>query len=288
MNETAAPGKKTDTPPLSALLRGLNRGEAFNVAAMLFIALIAWAYIATLPPMTPPSSAAPDPGMAMDMPGMVMDGAPANTPPAWTWTRAFATFSMWSVMMAAMMLPAAAPIVLLHRRAAVHAHAQGAPAPPTSFLVLGYALVWVAFAALATALQWALSNAGLLDAMDALADRRVAGTVLIMAGLYQLTPLKQTCLQLCRSPATFLMRHYLPGAAGALRMGFGHGLYCLGCCWAAMALLFVGGVMNLIWIAGLAIFVLIEKALPFGRLLGIAAGMGALAVGGYWLLAAFH
>jgi predicted metal-binding membrane protein len=285
LNENTAP-EKTETPPLTALLRGLNGGEILSVAAILIIALIAWAYIATLPPMAPPSSAAPDmSGMPMDMPGMVMDEAPANTSTSWTWARAFATFSMWSVMMAAMMLPAAAPIVLLHRRTAVHAHAQGAPAPPTSLLVLGYALIWVGFAALATVLQWALSNAGLLNGMDALGDRRVAGAVLVTAGLYQLTPLKQTCLKLCRSPATFLMRHYKPGATGALRMGLGHGLYCLGCCWAAMALLFVGGVMNLIWIAGLAIFVLIEKALPFGRFLGIAAGIGALALGGYWLLA---
>jgi predicted metal-binding membrane protein len=285
LNESPAP-EKTEKPPLAALLRGLNRGEVFSAAAILFIALIAWAYIATLPPMTPPSSPTPDmAGMPMDMPGMMMDETPANTPAPWTWARAFATFSMWYVMMAAMMLPAAAPIVLLHRRTAAHAHAQGAPAPPTSLLVLGYTLVWVTFAALATALQGALSNAGLLNDMDAIGDRAVAGAVLVTAGLYQLTPLKQTCLKLCRSPATFLMRHYKPGAAGALRMGLGHGLYCLGCCWAAMALLFVGGVMNLIWIAGLAIFVLIEKALPFGRFLGIAAGLGALALGGYWLLA---
>lgn len=283
MNESAAP-EKTNTPPLYALLRGLNRGEAFSAAAILLIALIAWAYIATLPPMTPTSSAAPDmPGMPMDMPGMAMDGM-SESPPSWTWTRAWATFSMWSIMMVAMMLPAAAPIVLLHRRTASQAHAQGASAPPTALLVLGYAVVWVAFAALATALQWALSNAGLLNGMDAFADRRVAGAVLIAAGLYQLTPLKQTCLQLCRSPVTFLMRHYRPGAAGALRMGLGHGLYCLGCCWAAMALLFVGGVMNLLWVAALAIFVLIEKALPFGRFFGIAVGIGALAVGFYWLL----
>ena len=182
------------------------------------------------------------------------------------------------------MLPAAAPIVLLHRRTALQAHTQGAPAPPTALLVLGYGVVWTGFAMLATAAQWVLADAALLTDMDALSDRRIAGAVLIAAGLYQLTPFKQACLQLCRSPVAFLMRHYYPGAVGALRMGLGHGLYCLGCCWAAMALLFVGGVMSLIWVAGLAAFVLIEKALPFGRAFGIAVGIGALAAGSYWLL----
>lgn len=276
MNERAAP--KVPDAPIFALLRGFKRAEMFSVGAIFLLALIAWGYIATLEPMTPPSVVRPD------MPGMDMGGMSASAAASWTWARALATFSMWSVMMAAMMLPAAAPIVLLHRRTAFQAHAQGAPAPPTVLLVLGYAIVWAAFATLATALQWALSNAALLTDMDALSDRRIAGAVLIAAGLYQVTPFKQACLQLCRSPVAFLMRHYQPGAAGALRMGLGHGFYCLGCCWAAMALLFVGGVMNLTWVAGLAIFVLIEKALPFGRAFGIAVGIGALAAGSYWLL----
>lgn len=248
-----------------------------SAAAIVLLALIAWGYVATLPPMNPPSADMPD------MPGMDMGGMSASAAPPWTWARGFATFAMWSVMMAAMMLPAAAPIVLLHRRTALQAHAQDAPAPPTALLALGYAIVWTSFAALATALQWALSNASLLTDMDALSDRRTAAAVLIVAGLYQLTPFKQACLNLCRSPVQFLMRHYQPGAAGALRMGLIHGLYCLGCCWAAMALLFVGGVMNLLWVAALAVFVLIEKALPFGRFFGIAMGIVALAAGLYWL-----
>jgi predicted metal-binding membrane protein len=255
-------------------LRGLKRAELLSVGAILLLALIAWGYIASLEPMP-------------DKPGMDMGGMSANAAVPWTWARALATFSMWSVMMVAMMLPAAAPIVLLHRRTALQAHAQGAPAPPTALLVLGYGVVWTCFAMLATAAQWVLADAALLTDMDALSDRRIAGAVLIAAGLYQVTPFKQACLQLCRSPVAFLMRHYHPGAVGALRMGLGHGLYCLGCCWAAMALLFVGGVMNLIWVAGLAVFVLIEKALPFGRVFGVAAGLGALAVGAYWIMAGF-
>lgn len=276
MNERAAPTESG--APISALLRGLKRLEMLSVGAILLLALIAWVYIATLEPMTPPSIVMPD------MPGMDMGGMSASAAAPWTWARALATFSMWSVMMAAMMLPAAAPIVLLHRRTALQAHAPEAPAPPTALLVLGYGVVWTGFAMLATAAQWALADAALLTDMDALSDQRIAGAVLVAAGLYQLTPFKQACLQLCRSPVAFLMRHYHPGAVGALRMGFVHGLYCLGCCWAAMALLFVGGVMSLIWVAGLAVFVLIEKALPFGRAFGFAAGIGALAVGAYWLL----
>lgn len=276
MNDGAAPDKPEAS--LLAMLRGLNRVEMLSGAAILLVALIAWGYIATLQPIAPPSADMPS------MPGMDMSGMSANAPASWTWARVLATFAMWSVMMAAMMLPAAAPIVLLHRRTALQAHAQASPAPPTILLVLGYAVVWTSFAVLATALQWALSNAALLTEMDALSDRRIAGAVLIAAGLYQVTPFKQACLQLCRSPVAFLMRHYRPGAVGALRMGLGHGFYCLGCCWAAMALLFVGGVMNLFWVVGIAIFVLIEKALPFGRVFGIAIGIGALAVGLYWFV----
>jgi predicted metal-binding membrane protein len=277
LNDGAAPVKPD--APLLALLRGLSRAEMLSAGAILLVTLIAWGYIVTLPPTAPPSAS------MSDMPAMNMGDMSANDVASWTWARALATFAMWSVMMAAMMLPAAAPIVLLHRRTAMQAHALEAPAPSTALLVLGYAAAWSGFAALATASQWALSNAALLTEMDAFADRRMAGAVLIAAGLYQLTPFKQACLQLCRSPVAFLMRHYQPGAVGALRMGLRHGLYCLGCCWAAMALLFVGGVMNLIWVAGLAAFVLIEKALPFGRVFGIAIGIGAFAVGGYWLMA---
>ena len=274
MKEETAPEEQD--APLLALLRGFHRAEVLSISAILLIALIAWGYIATLPPMAPPDEM---PGMSgTDMAGMDMGGAP------WTLARAMATFAMWSVMMAAMMLPAAAPIVLLHRRTTLQAHAQGAPAPPTALLVLGYAIVWTGFAALATALQWVLSNAALLTDVDALADRRIAGAVLIAVGLYQVTPFKQACLHLCRSPVGFLMRHYQPGTTGALHMGLRHGLYCLGCCWAAMALLFVGGVMNLIWVVGLAIFVLIEKTLPFARVFSVAVGIGAIAVGSLWLL----
>ena len=171
MNDGAARDKPG--APLLAMLRGLNRVELLSVGAILLIALIAWGYIVTLPPM------ASSPADMSNMPGMDMGGASASAGMAsWTWARALATLAMWSVMMVAMMLPAAAPIVLLHRRTALQAHAQGAPAPPTALLVLGYTVVWTGFAALATGLQWVLSNAALLTDMDALSDRRIAGAVL--------------------------------------------------------------------------------------------------------------
>jgi predicted metal-binding membrane protein len=268
-------GAELDKPaaPIVALLRGFNRAESLSVVAILLVAAVAWGYIATLPPMS---------GQSADMPGMDMGGGLGGA--TWTWARASATFGMWSIMMVAMMLPAAAPIVLLHRRTASQGRAEATPAPPTALLVLGYTIVWTAFASVATGLQWLLSEAGLLTTSDALSHKGAAGAVLIAAGLYQLTPFKQTCLRLCRSPVAFLMRHYRPGGANAVRMGLVHGLYCLGCCWAAMALLFVGGVMNLVWVAGLAIFVLVEKTLPFARAFSAVVGLTATAVGLYWLV----
>jgi predicted metal-binding membrane protein len=204
---------------------------------------------------------------------MTMGGA------SWDLYRTLATFIMWVIMMGAMMLPSAAPIVLLHRRMALTNKVQGAAPPPTSLLISGYALVWIAFAGMATAAQWLLLHAMLLTDGDALADHRIAGGVLVAAGLYQWTPLKQTCLRLCRSPLAFLMRDYRSGKWGALHMGLKHGAYCLACCWAAMALLFVGGVMNLLWIAALAVFVLIEKAAPYGQITGRLLGVAAILFG---------
>lgn len=240
------------------------------MGAILLVALVAWGWMLTLPPM---DAAMPE------MPGMGLSAA------KWTLARALATFAMWAIMMAAMMLPSAAPIVLLHRRTASANRAPGTSAPATSFLTLGYTAVWIGFGALATVVQWALSHAALLTGSDALADGRIAAGMLIGAGLYQFVPFKQSCLRLCRSPVSFLMRYYQPGAIGALRMGLLHGLFCLGCCWASMALLFVGGVMNLLWIAGLALFALTEKALPFGESTGKALGLAAAAAGGYLLIA---
>jgi len=195
---------------------------------------------------------------------------------------------MWWVMMIAMMVPSAAPMILLY--AQVHRHAQNKshtdnPGIPTAAFVGGYLLAWLVFSLAATSLQWSLEQGGLVHAMMMWSTNSVlSGSFLMAAGIYQLSPLKRVCLKNCRSPADFLSRRWRNGRFGAVRMGLEHGLYCVGCCWFLMALLFVGGIMNLVWIAGLAIFVLIEKLGPFGYTIGRAFGFLMIASGAYLLL----
>ena len=218
-------------------------------------------------------------GSSDDMPGMGSMSSPPVLSPDWL----AAAFAMWALMMVAMMLPSAAPTILIYARL------PGASAPGlhlTTAFALAYLAVWTAFSAAAAVAQGLLISSGLVDAAAlAVGDARLAGLLLVLAGIYQLTPLKQACLGQCRSPVAFIMRHARPGAAGALRLGLLHGLYCLGCCWALMLLLFVGGVMNLAWVAVLALVVLIEKLAPAWlrarTILGLSflAGGVALAAG---------
>jgi len=169
--------------------------------------------------------------------------------------------AMWWVMMIAMMTPSVAPLVLLYLRVARH-HQRYAGA---ALLLLGYLLVWAGFAIVAAAAQLLLQPAGLLSPMMLWSKSAVlSAAVLALAGAYQLSPLKHACLAQCRGPAQFLTRYARPGRGGALRLGMLHGAFCVGCCWLLMALLFVGGVMNLAWIAALSILVLVEKLAPAG------------------------
>ena len=185
--------------------------------------------------------------------------------------------------MIAMMTPSAGPMVLLYGRAYRHEQRQGKLATgivPTFAFVLGYILSWGVFSAIATGLQWGLERAGLIHQMLMWSiNPYFSAGILIVAGLYQLTPLKAACLRHCRSPAQFLADHFRPGISGALRLGWHHGLYCLGCCWFLMALLFAGGIMNLVWIVGLAAFVLVEKVAPKGELVARIAGFGMIMLG---------
>ena len=187
----------------------------------------------------------------------------------------FATVAiMWWVMMVAMMIPAASPTILLY--AHVHRHSNGPEsAPPTAAFLAGYLACWLGFALIAAGLQiWLIPPMSM-----AFASRSAAAGLLIAAGFYQLSPLKDACLSRCRSPALFLSRHYRPGPSGAFRVGVLHGAYCVGCCWLLMALLFVGGVMNLVWIAGLTLLVAGEKLLPGGLWLARIAGIAMIVWG---------
>lgn len=215
-------------------------------------------------------------------------GDPMAMGPAPVWTAGYAllVFLMWWVMMVAMMIPSAAPALLLYTALKKHGPESHRAQALAGVFLLGYLLAWAAFSALATGLQWGLTVSGLLNGpMMTLHGKGMAGAVLLLAGLYQFTPLKQACLRHCRAPAQFLAQHHRPGAGGALRLGLRHGAYCLGCCWALMALLFVGGIMNLWWIVGLALWVIVEKALPGGARLARIGGAG-LALWGLWLIVA--
>jgi predicted metal-binding membrane protein len=194
-------------------------------------------------------------------------------------------FFMWATMMVAMMLPSAAPMVLLYARVARQAereHRMGNASGKIAAFATAYLGLWILFGALATALQWGLEQVGVMSAMMSSRVASVSGTLLIAAGLYQLTPLKSVCLKHCRTPARFIAGHWRPGVRGAWHLGLVHGLYCIGCCAVLMLLLFVGGVMNLLWIAGLTLFVAIEKLAPFGE--HAAKGIAALLVAGGALL----
>ena len=230
------------------------RSRAVTIAGLAVLVLLAWAYLlfgAAMPAM---------PGMG-DGPGFA------------------ATAIMWWVMMFAMMIPSAAPTILLY--AQVHRHSDGLEtSPPTAAFLAGYLACWLAFSVIAAGLQSSLLSSVTMGVVG----RDAAGALFIASGLYQLSPLKDACLSRCRSPASFLSRHYRAGPSGAFRLGLLHGTYCVGCCWLLMALLFAGGVMNLIWVAGLTLLVAAEKLLPGGRWLARLAGVGMILWGAALLL----
>ncbi len=193
------------------------------------------------------------------------------------------TFIMWTVMMAAMMLPSAAPAILLYASLVRKNGARGKFLPGVWIFTGGYLVAWTAFSLAATLLQALLEHASLLTPEMATASAGLGAAAMIGAGLYQLTPLKETCLGKCRDPLAFFMTHWRDGRGGAFRMGLEHGVYCVGCCWALMLLLFVAGVMNLSWVALIAAFVLVEKVFPGARMVSRAAS-AVLILAGVFLL----
>ncbi len=190
-------------------------------------------------------------------------------------------FIMWWTMMLAMMLPSAAPAILTYGAMTRRFAARGASAAPAGIFVLGYAVIWTAFSAAATALQLFLHYLVPLTGMMAVTSSLLGASLLIAAGLYQMSPLKYACLHKCQTPLMFFARNWRKGWLGALRMGLSHGVYCLGCCWVLMGLLFYGGVMELAWIVGIAIYVAIEKLIPAGNRLSRFAGI-LLVLWGTW------
>ena len=197
----------------------------------------------------------------------------------WTATEFALRLAMWAVMMVAMMVPTAAQMTLMYAAVARKAAAQHSPLAPTSVFVTGYIAMWTIFSLVATTAQLALDQAALLSPMMVSKSPTFGAALLISAGVYQLTPLKNACLTNCRAPAHFLSRYWRTGNLGAFQMGLRLGTYCVGCCWILMGLLFVGGVMNLLWIAAIAIFVLLEKTIPLGDVGGRCAGGAMILIG---------
>ena len=230
------------------------------------LVILAWLYLL--------HSKAVMPDMEMrDMPGMVMPELP------WGVVTLLLLFTMWTVMMVAMMVPSAAPMVLAFLTMNRSRQANARPLVPVSIFLLGYLAIWAAYSAIATLAQWGLHHAALLSSSMAATSPMLNGALLVAAGVFQWTPLKRACLKGCRSPLAFLMREWREGTAGAFVMGLRHGGYCVGCCWVLMALLFVAGVMNLLWVAAIGLFVMAEKMWTKGEFLGHATGTALVASG---------
>jgi predicted metal-binding membrane protein len=228
-----------------------RRERAVILAALAGITALSWLYLVSMPPMA--------------MGAAVM-------------------FLMWWVMMIGMMLPSALPMTLTFATVNRRRRELGTPYVPTAVFVAGYVLAWGAFSMAATGLQWGLERAALMTPMMRTSSPMLGGLLFVAVGLYQLTPLKHACLRRCRSPLAFVLERWHDGTAGALCMGVEHGAYCLGCCALLMTLLFVGGVMNLLWVAAIAAWVLLEKVLPAGEALARGAGVLATALGAWMIV----
>jgi predicted metal-binding membrane protein len=264
----------------------LRRDRLIVASGLGVIVALAWAYVIWL-------------AADMDMGGMNMSGfrmvpagmgimAPASAP--WSAVEFALVFVMWAVMMVGMMTPSAAPMLLMYARAGRQARTAGKPLAATGWFAAGYFLAWAGFSLAATLVQWLLEREALLDARMASANTVLGAVVLIAVGIYQWTPIKNACLVQCQSPFRFLMSHggFRTDVPGCLRLGLLHGTYCVGCCWVLMALLFVVGVMNVLWIALLAALVLLEKLTPWGRGVARVAGVVSVASGVFMLIGPGH
>jgi len=252
--------------PIEVVMR---RDRAVVLAGLASLTLIAWAYLVYH-------------GWTMRSMG-TMEMIPMAMPQVRSWgaVELLLLFVMWAIMMVAMMVPSVAPLILMFARAS-RRKVAGRVVGSAAILLLGYLLVWWGFSALAALAQWSLHGAALLSPMMASTSPALGGCLLVAAGVFQFTPVKRACLVRCRSPMSFLLSEWRDGRWGTLIMGLKHGIYCVGCCWILMSLLFVAGVMNLLWVAAIAGFVLVEKVTPighgFGRLMGAALIVAGIAL----------
>jgi predicted metal-binding membrane protein len=249
----------------------LKRDRVAVLAGLGGVTALAWGYLALL---------AVGMGDMSEAVGGAMTMAAAEP---WSAADFVLMFLMWSVMMLGMMVPSAAPMILIFAMVARKSRSQGKPFTPVSAFVAGYVAVWGGFALGATMLQGILEQWALLSPMMVSNSPLLGGGLLIAAGLYQWTPLKNACLKHCQSPLQFITTSWRTGTGGAFRMGVEHGAFCLGCCWVLMGLLFLGGVMNLLWIALIAAFVLVEKVMPRGAQAGRLSGLLLVLAGAYVL-----
>ena len=253
---------------ISAIERLLKRDRAIVLAALCVLAALSAVYTVL--------------GGGMDMSALAMTRMSADmltAPPDWTPAYAVVVFLMWWIMMIAMMLPSAAPVLLLYAAIKRRTREMTNPLTMTAVFLAGYLGVWALFSLAATLLEWVLEDGGVVSGTLRVSSVALGGAILIAAALYQFTPVKQSCLKRCQNPVQFITRPRAPGLSGALGAGIAHGTYCVGCCAVLMLPLFVGGIMNLFWIAGLGIYILLEKLLPQGRWVSYAAGAGLFAVG---------
>ncbi len=245
-----------------------KRDRAIIVLGLAGITVLSWTYMF--------SSALREKNMDM---GMAMAEPHIH---AWDPLNLVLTFVMWAVMMAAMMIPSASPLILLFATINRERRKEQDPFVSTGTFLAGYLVAWTVFSALATLVQWGFQTATLLSHMLVINNPVLGGAFLFAAGVFQWSPLKYACLTRCRSPLGFLMNEWREGTRGALIMGLRHGIYCIGCCWLLMSLLFVTGLMNLLWMAIITVFVLLEKIVPAGYWVSRIAGL-LLITWGIWM-----
>lgn len=263
------PSPVVNEHPPTALELALRHHRGPFTVILILVPLACWAWIVVL---------------ARDMYGPMTGASAWMMTVRWDAPRILLLWLMWAVMMAGMMLPSASPLLLMFGVAARRRAAGAVAGREIYSLAAGYLAVWAVFSVAATAAQLFLSTRLVISPMMTLTSARAGAVLLIVAGIYQVTPAKRVCLQQCQSPLGFLMHHWRAGAGGAWRMGLQHGAYCVGCCWALMLLLFAGGVMNLTVIAALTAFVAFEKLSPFGVHTARASGVLLICLGG-WMLA---